>query len=276
MDGPADWPALTRRYPRSMQRSVRSRLRDATPAPIWNAARRARKASEQRLSGSVASVATTEPVVAFTYDDGPHPDSTPAIAAALEARGAFGTFFMLAEHAEDHPDLVRELHAAGHEIALHGGEHRNLRRCTLPEAQAVIRGGKRRLEAITGVPVRLFRPPFAEQTRRSYAVARAAGMDVVVWSANTRDCYAGTIDDYVANATKRLASGAIVLFHDGLAGPDPRAPRPNQEALAAPDLDRAKLTDLMLDVVAERDLRVVTVSDLLRHGNAEREIWLGP
>jgi peptidoglycan/xylan/chitin deacetylase (PgdA/CDA1 family) len=259
-----------------MQKSVRSRLRDATPAPVWNAARRARKASAQRLSGSVTSVATSDPVVAFTYDDGPHPATTSAIAAALEARGAVGTFFMLADQAEDRPDLVRELHAAGHEIALHGGEHRNLRRCSLSEVQAVVRGGKRRLEAITGVPVRLFRPPFAEQTRRSYAIARAAGMDVVVWSANTRDCYAGTLDDYVANATKRLAPGAIVLFHDGLAGPDPRAPRPDQEALAAPDLDRAELTGRMLDAVAERALSVVTVSELLRHGTAEREIWLGP
>jgi peptidoglycan-N-acetylglucosamine deacetylase len=254
--------------------SVRDRLRDVTPAPLWQAARRARKAGENRISGSITSVATSDPVVAFTYDDGPHSERTPAIAGALDARGARGTFFVLAEEAEQQPDLVRALQQAGHEIALHGGEHRNLRRCSLAEAGALIRGGKRRVEAITGVPVRLFRPPFGEQTRASYAIARAAGMDVVVWSANTRDCYAGTVAGYVATASKHLGPGAIVLFHDGLSGPDPRVVRPDQEAPAS--FDRVELARAMLDAVAARDLHVVTVSELLQHGPARREIWLGP
>jgi peptidoglycan/xylan/chitin deacetylase (PgdA/CDA1 family) len=257
-----------------MRQSVRARLRDVTPEPIWSAARRARRAGEVRLAGSVTSVATSEPVVAFTYDDGPHPRRTAEIAAALEARDARGTFFMLADAAEDQPDLVRALQHAGHEIALHGGEHRNLRHCTVGEAHEIIRGGKRRIEAITGTPVRLFRPPFAEQTRRSYAMARAAGMEVVVWSANTRDCYAGTVDDYVDNASKHLQPGAIVLFHDGLSGPDPRVVRPNQEPPAS--FDRAELANAMLAAVATLALRVVTVSELLRHGAVHREVWLGP
>lgn len=254
--------------------SVRTKLVEATPAPIRQVARRARHAGETRLTGSITSVRTDAPVVAFTYDDGPHPDRTPAIAAALEARGARGTFFVLVDAAEARPDLVRRLADAGHEIALHGAAHRNLRHCTLAEAHDIIRGGKRRLEAITGRPVKLFRPPFAEQTRRSYALARAAGLDVVVWSNNTRDCYLGTVDEYVERACKKLTPGAIVLFHDGLAGPDPRVVRPDQEPLA--DFDRVDLAHRMLDAMAERDLSVVTVGELLTHGPAKRAVWLGP
>jgi peptidoglycan-N-acetylglucosamine deacetylase len=257
-----------------MLSAVRDRLRDVTPAPWWDAARRARRAGEHRISGSVASVETDDPVVAFTYDDGPHPERTPAIAAALEARGAHGTFFVLADAAEDQPDLVRALLAAGHEIALHGGEHRNLRHCSLSEADAIIRGGKRRIEAITGTKVRLFRPPFAEQTRATYGLTRTAGLDVVVWSANTRDCYAGTVAEYVERANQKLDRGGIVLFHDGLSGPDPRVVRADQEPPAA--FDRVELANAMLDAVAARSLQVVTVSELLTRGPARREIWLGP
>jgi peptidoglycan/xylan/chitin deacetylase (PgdA/CDA1 family) len=252
--------------------TVLTRLRDATPMSVRQTVRRTRRAAAMRTAGSIQSVDTHDPVVAFTYDDGPHPERTPAIAAALEARGARGTFFVLADAAERHPDVVRALHAAGHEVALHGADHRNLRACSLAEQHAVVWGGKRRLEAVLGAPVRLFRPPYGEQTRRSYVLARAAGMDVVVWHANTRDCYAGTLDDYVGRAVPRIGPGAIVLFHDGIAGPDPRVVRPDEEEPA--DFDRAALARRMLDETDRLALSVVTVSELLRHGPPKRAVWL--
>jgi peptidoglycan/xylan/chitin deacetylase (PgdA/CDA1 family) len=252
---------------------VRERLRDATPMSVRHAVRRARRAGALRLAGCVEAVVTTEPAVAFTYDDGPHPQRTPAIAAVLEARGARGTFFVLAGEAERHPDVVRDLHRAGHEVVLHGAEHRNLRACTISEAHAIVRGGQKRLEAVLGAPVRLFRPPYGEQTRRSYALARAAGMDVVVWNANTRDCYEGTVDEYVGRVTPKLGPGTIVLFHDGLGGPDPRVVRDDEEPPA--DFDRPTLAAAMLDETERRGLRVVTVSELLRFGPSKRAVWLG-
>jgi peptidoglycan/xylan/chitin deacetylase (PgdA/CDA1 family) len=260
------------RYSPVVRSTVRERLRDATPTPVRNAVHRARRAGDERFAGSIASVQTGDPVVAFTYDDGPHPERTPAIAAALEARGARGTFFVLAPEAERHPDIVRRLVAAGHAVGLHGAEHRNLRRCNIGEARALIAGGKRRLEAVLGAPVRLFRPPFGEQTRRSFALARASGMSVVVWSTNTRDCYRATIDEYVANASPGLHEGAIVLFHDGLAPADPRAPIADEPPPA--DFDRVVLAHRMLDLAAERGLEVVPVTDLLTHGAARRVVWL--
>jgi hypothetical protein len=98
-------------------------------------------------------------------------------------------------------------------------------------------------------------------------------MDVVVWSANTRDCYEGTVDAYVANARSKLTAGAIVLFHDGLSGPDPRVVRADEEPPA--NFDRVELANAMLDETASRGLRVVPVGALLQHGEARREVWLG-
>src|SRR3954469_9959070 len=65
------------------------------------------------------------PGVALTFDDGPHPQGTPAVLEALAAAGAPATFFLVGEQVERRPALAREIADAGHEIALHGHRHRN-------------------------------------------------------------------------------------------------------------------------------------------------------
>ena len=53
-------------------------------------------------------------------------EGTEAILAALAKRGARATFFVLGDVARHHPDLVRAIAAAGHEIACHGMTHKPL------------------------------------------------------------------------------------------------------------------------------------------------------
>ncbi len=57
---------------------------------------------------------------ALTFDDGPDPRFTPAISRLLTERGHRATFFVLGTHARDHPQLLRQVLADGHEIASHG------------------------------------------------------------------------------------------------------------------------------------------------------------
>src|SRR5438270_8901322 len=63
--------------------------------------------------------------VALTFDDGPDPASTPAFLAELDRLGLRATFFMLGVNAEAHPALAADVAAAGHEVAVHGHEHRS-------------------------------------------------------------------------------------------------------------------------------------------------------
>lgn len=62
--------------------------------------------------------------VALTFDDGPHPETTPALLAALDDAPA--TFFLQGSRAADHPDLVRAIAAAGHTIGNHSWTHPRL------------------------------------------------------------------------------------------------------------------------------------------------------
>ena len=50
---------------------------------------------EKMVPGALTHVATRETVAALTFDDGPHPQSTPAVLAVLEQYQVHATFFML-------------------------------------------------------------------------------------------------------------------------------------------------------------------------------------
>jgi len=83
------------------------------------------------------------------------------------ASGARATFFVLGHAAEQHPDLVRAIAAAGHEIATHGHSHTFVYRLTPDEFRAEMTRSIRFLEDLTGRPVRGFRAPFFSITRQS-------------------------------------------------------------------------------------------------------------
>lgn len=64
-----------------------------------------------------------EKVAYITIDDGPHPQNTPAILAILEEFGIKATFFVLGTGVEKHPDLIKQIHEAGHVIGNHTYNH---------------------------------------------------------------------------------------------------------------------------------------------------------
>src|SRR5947209_4930455 len=60
----------------------------------------------------------------LTFDDGPHPDGTPAVLEVLASAGARATFFMVGEQVQRRSALVSEVLAQGHVVGLHGHRHR--------------------------------------------------------------------------------------------------------------------------------------------------------
>ncbi|MCL6459958.1 MAG: polysaccharide deacetylase family protein, partial [Gorillibacterium sp.] len=61
--------------------------------------------------------------VALTFDDGPDPASTPAFLGLLDRLDVRATFFVLGRHLGDR-GLLREMSGAGHEVGVHGWDHR--------------------------------------------------------------------------------------------------------------------------------------------------------
>src|SRR5450631_575014 len=65
---------------------------------------------------------------ALTFDDGPHPQGTPAVLEILAGAGVRATFFLVGEQVRRNPAAAREIADAGHGIGLHCDRHRNLLR----------------------------------------------------------------------------------------------------------------------------------------------------
>src|SRR5262245_63095806 len=57
--------------------------------------------------------------IALTFDDGPDPVATPRLLHLLDEREVRATFFLIGERARRHPDLVRAIAEAGHEVGNH-------------------------------------------------------------------------------------------------------------------------------------------------------------
>lgn len=152
--------------------------------------------------------------LALTFDDGPHPEATEAILAALNAHRASATFFLLVDRAEAHPELARRI-ARHHEVGLHGLEHTPWLTMLAPErGEAQLREARTRLEAIIGRPVRMYRPPFGAVSPRLYESVRRAGLRLVWCSVRTRD--GGRLAPSVLrDRCARADAGDIVLLHEG-------------------------------------------------------------
>lgn len=85
--------------------------------------------------------------------------NTDLLLDALAEHRSQATCFVLGWIAERHPELVRRIAAAGHEVASHGQDHRRVTEQTPDEFRRSIRRSKQVLEDITGTPVLGFRAP---------------------------------------------------------------------------------------------------------------------
>ena len=64
--------------------------------------------------------------VVLTFDDGPWPGNTPAVLKALDDECTKGLFFSIGKHATYHPEILRQVYAAGHTVGTHTWSHANL------------------------------------------------------------------------------------------------------------------------------------------------------
>jgi peptidoglycan/xylan/chitin deacetylase (PgdA/CDA1 family) len=172
--------------------------------------------------------------VAVTFDDGPHPEGTPAVLEALARDGAKATFFLVAEQVERFPALAKEIVAAGHEPAVHGYHHRNQMRL-LPRAFAAdLERAVAVIGEVCGRAPTLYRPPYGVFTLPGLAAVRRASLRPLLWSKWGRDWRLGTTPaEIVALSTGGLVPGDVILLHDADWYSSPGAHRRTAAALPA-------------------------------------------
>lgn len=153
--------------------------------------------------------------VALTFDDGPHPDTTPRLLDILAAHDARATFFVLGEAASRHPDLVRRIRAGGHTLGIHGLRHRAMALQGAHAVESDLREARARIESAGAPPLRLLRPPYGFKSVTLGRVAARLGLSLVAWSVDLHDYNPTAADALLARAKAHVRPGAIVLLHEG-------------------------------------------------------------
>lgn len=198
--------------------------------------------------------ATGRPEVSLTFDDGPDPEGSLAVADRLEDAGMRGTFFLLGERVDEHPDVVRELRRRGHEIGTHGYRHS---RHLLRGGNAIAADLKLALTSLKRLGPefhpRYFRPPYGQVSGGSLIAAQRAGLELVLWSAWGREWAEERAAAVAARVDRRLERGAIVLLHDSDATSPPGTALRARQALGT-----------ILQHLESRGLRSVTLSELVK------------
>jgi peptidoglycan-N-acetylglucosamine deacetylase len=153
--------------------------------------------------------------VALTFDDGPHPQGTPAVLELLAREGARATFFLVGEQVLRNPSLAAEIAAAGHAIALHGHRHRNLLRIGPAAARADLDRGADTIASVTGAAIALHRPPYGIYSWPALAHVRDRGWSPLLWSRWGHDWRANRGPGRIAaEVTRDLRAGDVLLLHD--------------------------------------------------------------
>jgi peptidoglycan/xylan/chitin deacetylase (PgdA/CDA1 family) len=153
--------------------------------------------------------------VALTFDDGPHPEHTPAMLDALARAGVRATFFVVGREVEKHPEIALRIVAEGHGIGGHSYDHTVITTLSRTALVADLAHCRRVIREATGLDTGLFRPPKGEVSLGAIRTVCHAGYTLVHWSK--------TYSDYRQDGTEALIgridaappmAGDVLLFHD--------------------------------------------------------------
>ena len=211
----------------------------------------------------IRSLDIDHPVAALTFDDGPHPRLTPRILDALDRGGVQATFMVMGHAGQQHPQLVREILAAGHEIGHHGWRHLNLAKVGALKTREEIEVGAQVVEDTAGIGVHLFRPARGRLSEGALRLLARLRHDVILWSVTRGEKRWQSPSLVAQHVVQQAGPGAIIDLHDGIG----RGTFVPGTALADELLSR-RLVEVdalpqLVEGCGERGIRLGTVSDLL-------------
>ncbi|MEU9443559.1 polysaccharide deacetylase family protein [Streptomyces sp. NPDC048304] len=154
--------------------------------------------------------------VNITIDDGPDPVWTPQVLQVLRENGVKATFCMIGPQAAAHPELVRQVVAAGHRLCDHTVSH-DTTMDKKPEAyqsQEILRAERQITQASGGVRPMYYRAPGGAFTPYSRHLAASHGMRPLGWNVDSKDFERPGTTAIVSTVEGELANGPTILFHD--------------------------------------------------------------
>ena len=156
--------------------------------------------------------------VVLTFDDGPWPGHTAAVLKALAEQCTKALFFPIGKHAGWHPDIMKQVAAAGHSVGSHTWSHRDLSKLSQQDGIAEIEKG------VAGVSIALgntptapfFRFPALRHPPELLKYVGERNIGVFSTDMDSFDFKMRKPDQVIASVMKKLEKNGkgIILMHD--------------------------------------------------------------
>lgn len=172
----------------------------------------------------------------------------PAMLKILKERGVQATFFFDGAWVKKFPEMVKEIHADGHEIANHGLYHGHPAQMSRDELKRLITENNQLLAEVIGTdPPKLFAPPYGEFNEGILAVAGNLGYRTIMWTIDTIDWQRPAPEIIIRRVVDKIKAGAIILMH--------------------PTVPTVQALEQIIQSLQGQGYKLVTVSELLKEKN---------
>jgi peptidoglycan/xylan/chitin deacetylase (PgdA/CDA1 family) len=153
-------------------------------------------------------IKTREKLICLTFDDGPHPISTPAILNILDEHKVRAMFFCKGENAERYPDLIQQIISSGHLTGNHSYSHPDGWQTGLKKYIADV---ERASKYIHG---KYFRPPYGRLRICQYLKLKPI-YKIIFWDIMPYDFDKSFSSEDSLNVMLRLIRpGSVIALHD--------------------------------------------------------------
>jgi peptidoglycan/xylan/chitin deacetylase (PgdA/CDA1 family) len=159
--------------------------------------------------------------VLLTFDDGPHPEITPAVLDRLQSYDARAVFFvvgyLIRRAGPRGRELLNRALAEGHLLGNHTYRHDPYRKVSLRSYVRDLRDCQQLVADLTGERPKLFRPPLGSLTVQTLFAPKVLGLKTVYWSVECDDWQLQNAADaraYGERLADTVCAGDIVTLHD--------------------------------------------------------------
>ena len=162
--------------------------------------------------GAMVEIPADIPVVALTFDDGPHPEHTRRLLDGLAAREVPATFFLVGERLAGNEALVREMAVQGHQIGVHTWDHIMLDEdVSEQEFRTQMYKVRQGVKNVLGEGMYWLRPPYGIMSPN---LQKLEDGPLIIWSVDPEDWKDQDQKRIVNYVLERVKDGDIILMHD--------------------------------------------------------------
>lgn len=169
----------------------------------------------QFYGNSIHRLETDQKIVALTFDDGPHPETTTKILDILKRNDVKATFFLVGKNMAANPQLAKDVAQSGNEIGNHSYDHRGMSLLSSSEVADEIEKTDAEIAKTGYTAPTHFRPPYGDKLLSLPHYLSKHDRKTIMWSINPDDHPPEelNVNRILTTVLSNIEPGSIIILH---------------------------------------------------------------